>query len=695
MSDTEDRLFDLLDQWSHLHQQGKEVVVEELCRDCPELIHELQRRISVLKKTDWLDRPIDDEPVEGNKPADFGLPDHLGRYRLDELIGDGGFGQVWRGFDTELHRKVAIKIPRPDRISTAKRIEQFIQEARRVAQLKHPGIVPIYDVGRDEERCYIVSDLIEGKNLAEVMLDGLPSQEEACRIVTEVALVLNYAHDLEFIHRDVKPANILLDEEGKVFLTDFGIAATVEELADDNRPSVGTLAYMSPEQVAGELVDARTDIYSLGVVLLELLTGERNGASNDRASRLETASIPAELKAVCRKCLAEDRDARFQKAGDLAEALGGLSKKRSRVGLWIGGIGTVVLLGILAVLWKSGFWNEAKPKDALEQTPPISTDNENLVVLSKPQASFDVSSPVSSLVFGTESGKAVVGTVDGIAVLLSFRNETPSLKLDNASEVTALAVTPNGSRIACGCDNGLVRMWDVSLSPPKELDTLAGHPGPIRVLAFNHDGTALVTGSENTTQVWNLTVSPPQMAKLPEAEGPILAVEFVGDELAVGIGRTTDKPGQLWFWKVALNEQQLHPIDTKTLERVTGVEDIAFSPDGRFVAVVHDGGKIAGLELEIHPAHRRRAIRMIGFLDRQPDPISGIAVVPGDDFGVVVGRGSHVELWKLRTSRQVARIEEPNPIRHFVASEDGRSVATGTETHVRIWQLPKNLQGDE
>lgn len=694
MSDTEDRLFDLLDQWSHLHQQGKEVVVEELCRDCPELVHELQRRISVLQKTDWLDRPIDDEPVEGNKPADFGLPDHLGRYRLDELIGDGGFGQVWRAFDTELHRNVAIKIPRPDRISTPNKIEQFIQEARRVAQLKHPGNVPIYDVGRDEERCYIVSDLVEGKNLAEVMLDGLPSQEEACRIVTEVARVLNHAHDLGFIHRDVKPANILLDEQGKTFLTDFGIAATVEELADDERPSVGTLAYMSPEQVAGELVDPRTDIYSLGVVLVELLTGERIGASNDPASLLESASIPAELKAVCRKCLTEDRDDRFQKASELAEALAGLGKKASRVGVWIGGIGTVILLGILVVLWKSQSRHEPKRSEVPPQTPAASEDHE-FIELSGPRNNFDVASPVSALAFDTEAGKVVVGTVDGTAVLFDHEDEAPPIKLENAAEVTALAVAPNGSRIACGCDNGLVRMWAVSQSSPRELDTLAGHPGRIHVLSFNDDGSALVAASGNTAQVWDLTISPPQMAELPEAEGSILAVDFAGDELAVGIGSTSEKPGHLWFWRVALNEQQLHPIDTKTLERVTGVEDIAFSPDGRFVAVVHDDGKVAGLELEIHPAHRRRAIRMFGFLDRPSAPISGITVVPGDDFRVAVGRGSHVELWQLRTSRQVARIEEPNSIRHFVVSEDGQSVVTGTETHVRLWQLPKNLQGDE
>lgn len=364
--DTEDKLFDLLDEWALLHKQGKDVLVQELCRDCPELVEELQRRIETLKATDWLDQPLDedDEPyIDRTKPTDFGLPDHLGRYRLDELIGAGGFGQVWRGFDPELHRAVAIKIPRPDRVSTPERVERFVEEARRVAQLKHTGIVPIYDVGRDGERCYIVSDLIEGRNLAEVIADNRPSQADACRMVAEVARILDYAHVLGFIHRDVKPANILLDDQGKVFLTDFGIAATVEELSHPTS-STGTLPYMSPEQIAGEPVDSRTDVYSLGIVLVELLTGKRLSTGDSIRSKeavavphLETTPIPAELKAICRKCLAPNRDDRFEKSGDLAKALDSLSDKKSRVGLWIVGASVVLLVVLTAALWLHRLWS--------------------------------------------------------------------------------------------------------------------------------------------------------------------------------------------------------------------------------------------------------------------------------------------------------------------------------------------------
>lgn len=711
MSDTEDKLFDLLDEWALLHKQGKDVLVQELCRDCPELVDELEHRVSVLKATDWLDQSLDDgdeKPLDKTKPSDFGFPEHLGRYRLDELIGEGGFGQVWRGFDSELHRKVAIKIPRPDRISTPERIEQFVQEARRVAQLKHPGVVPIYDVGRDDKLCFIVCDLVEGKNLAEVIAEERHDAGSACRIVAEVARVLQHAHDQGFVHRDIKPSNLLLDHQSKVFLTDFGIAATVEELEGGNRQSVGTLAYMSPEQIANESVDARTDIYSLGLVLFELLTGERLIAANDpRRAReqiergaiplLEAFSIPAELKAICRKCLAQERESRFEKANDLANALDKFLNKRSRVGLWIGMVGAVVLVGIVVVLWKANFWSEKEAGTLSEQPVVVSSDDRKTIVISEPRRSFEQSSPISSLAFDSSAERVVIGSTDGTTRLLKIDgDETQTIKLDNASEVTAIAVSPNGSRLACGCANGLVRMWDLSQSPPKELSTLAGHSGRVRDLVFNHDGTVVVSGSDDkTAQVWDLTLSPPQLAKLPPAEGPILAVKFVGDELAVGIGSASENSGQLWFWRVALAQQQLRPIDTKTLDRLNGIEDIAFSADGRFVVVVHDGGKIAGLELETHPEHRRRAIRMIGFLDRQSEPISTIAVLPGSKFSVVVSRGSRVELWNLRTTRQVARIEQSDSILSFAVSQDGRVVATGTQSHVRIWRMPDDFHGSE
>ena len=184
---------------------------------------------------------------------------------------------MWKGFDPELQRVVAIKVPRPDRISSPDQAQKFLEEARKVAQLKHPGIVPVHDVGRDGDWFFIVSDFIDGENLAQRISRDRPGWEESARLVADVAEILQHAHQQGFIHRDIKPANILLDGQGRPYLTDFGIAISGDDQGRGTTDTAGTLRYMAPEQVAETVsqIDCRSDIYGLGVVLYELLTGQR------------------------------------------------------------------------------------------------------------------------------------------------------------------------------------------------------------------------------------------------------------------------------------------------------------------------------------------------------------------------------------------------------------------------------------
>jgi serine/threonine protein kinase len=192
--------------------------------------------------------------------------DKFGKYELEEFVGAGRNGEVWRTFHSNLERVVAIKI--------VSRGERSLDEARKVAQLKHSGIVPVHDADHQDSWTYFVSDLIDGPSLAQRLEQGRLSKEEAVRIAADVADALHHAHSKGFIHRDVKPGNILLSKDGRVFLTDFGIAITAEQSIDPNDARRGTLAYMSPEQVRGDgsQINKRTDIYSLGLVLFEMLT---------------------------------------------------------------------------------------------------------------------------------------------------------------------------------------------------------------------------------------------------------------------------------------------------------------------------------------------------------------------------------------------------------------------------------------
>src|SRR5262245_25359676 len=202
----------------------------------------------------------------------------LGRYRIIRVLGEGGYGRVYLGFDEELRRPVAIKVPMPKRFKKPADAEAYLAEARTVASLDHPNIVPVHDVGRLEDgSIYVVSKFIHGRALRDVIADARPSFKESARLLATVARALHHAHSLRLVHRDIKPANLLMDANtGAPYITDFGLAIREESFLGQTR-IVGTPAYMSPEQARGEghRLDGRSDIFSLGVVMYELLTGKR------------------------------------------------------------------------------------------------------------------------------------------------------------------------------------------------------------------------------------------------------------------------------------------------------------------------------------------------------------------------------------------------------------------------------------
>jgi serine/threonine-protein kinase len=259
-----------------------------------------------------------------------------GRYRLIELLGQGGMATIYRASDTQLGREVAIKLLRPEYLRDPDFSARFRQEAQNAASLSHPNVVTVFDYGEDPSGPYIVMEYVDGEDLATILRrSGALPPQQAGRIAAAVAHALDAAHSRGIVHRDVKPGNVLIGRDGRVKVADFGIARAIAE-AQMTLPgtTLGSVHYLSPEQARGAPATPSSDIFSLGIVLYEMLTGARPWEGDSAASvalaRLTgptpdpvsvRPSVPADLAAITRKAMAVEPADRFASAAEMADAL--------------------------------------------------------------------------------------------------------------------------------------------------------------------------------------------------------------------------------------------------------------------------------------------------------------------------------------------------------------------------------------
>ncbi len=373
-------LADLLLRWEELREKGQDTPAEQICQDHPHLLEEFSRRTKILAVTSWLDHPQTNADSQNDAADVLAEPRTLAnRYRLDSLIAEGGFAQVWRGYDLELQRVVAVKVPKPSRLQSS---DAFMAEARRVARLKHPGIVQVYDVGMDGELCFIVSEFVEGGSLADRLSKNPPTTEQAIRWIIDIAEALEHAHLHGVIHRDIKPANILIDHHGRALLADFGIAQSANK-AGQEALSLGTLRYMSPEQLEGRTCDPRSDLFSLGVVLHEATTGrlpyssvEPNVLRREIVAGIQAVpTVPDQIKDIFQKALHRNSSDRHVSAACFAAELRrSLSIQKSSVMRWAWVVVGLVVLA--AGVWMTLPKKEQSERQVVEQAGIIKLESE-------------------------------------------------------------------------------------------------------------------------------------------------------------------------------------------------------------------------------------------------------------------------------------------------------------------------------
>lgn len=332
-------------------------------------------------------------------------PEQYGRYRIVSELGTGAMGRVYQAHDPQIDRMVALKVLREDRVVDQEFVRRFVSEAQAIGRLSHPNIVTVYDVGEDHGTIYIAMEYLEGRSLDLLIQEKNFGLNEIVDIGVQVADALDYAHRQGIIHRDIKPGNIIITPQDHVKVTDFGIArieGTAGHQMTQMGEILGTPIYMPPEQVAGQPVDGRSDIYALGVVLYELGTGQRP-FSGDNLNTLFNAigtetpetpsnlnpSMPVALSQLILRCLHKSPGERFQNGRDLSQALkrslsaqpipgempfGTMTPKKSRWRPILLVLASIIVIGLIAFivlrLWIPASTPTSKPKPTIPSSKP-------------------------------------------------------------------------------------------------------------------------------------------------------------------------------------------------------------------------------------------------------------------------------------------------------------------------------------
>jgi WD40 repeat protein/tRNA A-37 threonylcarbamoyl transferase component Bud32 len=665
-------------------------------------------------------------PTTSYRPA--GLPRAIGKFLVLEQLGQGAFGTVYKARDPELSRLVAIKVPRAGAFRDSADEERFLREARAAAQLDHPNIVRVLEVGCENGLPYTVSTFVEGPTLADRLTAGRPDFRTTVALVAQVGDALAYAHDRKVIHRDIKPGNILIDGEGRPHVADFGLARREEEATLTVEGDIlGTPAYMSPEQASGKLdvVDGRSDVYALGVVLYELLTGERPFRGNTRMllhqvlhddprpPRKLNDAVPRDLETICLKCLQKEPRRRYAGAGGLADDLRRFadgapilarpSAAWERALKWArrrpaaAGLLTVSLVALTALVG-GALWHNVQLQATLrdlatqrdgadraradaearreETRRHLYVARANLAQLAWQDAQVP---RVLALLDAQRPGRAADSDLRAFEwhylrrlchseLLTLGRGERP----DSLPARVSVGFSPDGSSLAVAGGDAAVDLWDARTG--RLLHRLEGHTEPAGAVALSPKGERVASGGrDNTVRLWEAATGRLERTLRGHTAG-VTAVAFAPDGRRVA-SASLDATVKVWD---AASGQEVRTIRGHG-DRVTGV---AWSPDGTRLVSACSGANV----LRVWDADTGREL----FPCRgHEDFVGGVAYSPDGRRLASTSADKTVRLWDAATGQEVLTLRGHAWFTHGVAfSSDGRRLASTSEDRtVKVWDV--------
>jgi WD40 repeat protein/tRNA A-37 threonylcarbamoyl transferase component Bud32 len=624
-------LEEVLEDYMQRLDRGEVVDREQFLAKHPELSDELRSYFAGTDEVERLARParrespalshsptLPETPSLEGTPSAHGAVRRVGDYELLEQIGQGGMGVIYKARQLSLSRLVAVKMIRPDRLATAADVLRFRSEAEAAADLDHPNIAPIYEVGEHEREHYFSMKLLGGGSLAEHLPRLRSDLRAAVGLMATVARAVHHAHQRGLLHRDLKPANILLDEQGRPYVTDFGLAKRLgpkpsEMSLTQQGMIVGTPSYMAPEQAdAAGGVSTAADVYSLGAILYELLTGrppfradtpletlvqlrEREPASPRRLNR----RVNRDLETVCLKCLNKQPQQRYPSAvalaDDLERWLTGESiqarpagrcerafkwaRRRPALAVLIGLLGFVFFAGFAGVSWQwrraEGAYRKATKLAGAEQQ----TAHAHAIPLA--YAEWRAGNAGRAQQMLDECHPELCGWEWHYLQRL-FRFRQLATLEDHAGEVLAVAFNPDGSRFASAGAEEDVKVWD--RQSLREVFTLRGHTAPITAVVFSPDGHRLASGgADGIVRVWDAASGEIVVNWQAHAAVTGLAFDPVGQRLA-STGRGELPGGELKLWDATTGKA----LRGKTWQNL--LTAVVFSSDGLgLVTPSHDG----------------------------------------------------------------------------------------------------------